>query len=259
MNIAIANRLVELRSAKGWTQEELAEKLDVSRQAVSKWERAESSPELDKLMALSRLYGISLDSLLDTGFRPEASFPPEESGSCAQGKNGGSAEEREPGDPSGAYPASPAPPRQASGVAVAALSAGGREGLEILEALAADDAPESVEPARRSAEWILGSFPYPIAVALVYLLLGFIGNWWHPGWLLFLTVPLYYLMGAGIDCARSAGSAWGRIHAFLLGSGLFPVLIVALYLTMGVLWGLWHPGWCIFLLIPLLYCLPEPR
>ena len=64
MNIAIANRLVELRSAKGWTQEELAEKLDVSRQAVSKWERAESSPELDKLMALSRLYGISLDSLL---------------------------------------------------------------------------------------------------------------------------------------------------------------------------------------------------
>lgn len=259
MNIAIANRLVELRSAKGWTQEELAEKLDVSRQAVSKWERAESSPELDKLMALSRLYGISLDSLLDTGFRPEASFPPEESGSCAQGKGGGSAEERESGDPSGTYPESPAPPQQVPDVAAAARSAGGREEQEILEALAADDAPESVEPARRSAEWILGSFPYPIAVALVYLLLGFTGNWWHPGWLLFLTVPLYYLMGAGIDCARSAGSAWGRIHAFLLGSGLFPVLIVALYLTMGVLWGLWHPGWCIFLLIPLLYCLPEPR
>ncbi len=253
MNIAIANRLVELRSAKGWTQEELAEKLDVSRQAVSKWERAESSPELDKLVALSRLYGISLDSLLDTGFRPEGS------GSCAQGKNGGSAEEREAGDPSGAYPASPAPPWQASGVAVAALSAGGREEQEILEALAADDAPEFLDAGRRSAEWVLGRFPYPIAVALVYLLLGFTGGWWHPGWLLFLTVPLYYLMGAGIDCARSAGSTWGRIHAFLLGSGFFPVLVSALYISMGVLWGWWHPGWCIFLLIPLLYCLPEPR
>ena len=59
MNIAIANRLVELRRAHGYSQEELAGKLGVSRQAVSKWERAESSPDTDNLIALARLYGGS--------------------------------------------------------------------------------------------------------------------------------------------------------------------------------------------------------
>ena len=44
MNVEIAQRLAEMRRAKGYSQEELAEKLGLSRQAVSKWERAESSP-----------------------------------------------------------------------------------------------------------------------------------------------------------------------------------------------------------------------
>ena len=64
MNIEIANRLVELRRAHGYSQEELAGRLGVSRQAISKWERAESSPDTDNLIALARLYGISLDGLL---------------------------------------------------------------------------------------------------------------------------------------------------------------------------------------------------
>ena len=66
MNIEIANRLVQLRKAHGLSQEELAAKLGLSRQAVSKWERAESSPDTDNLIMLSRLYGVSLDSLLAT-------------------------------------------------------------------------------------------------------------------------------------------------------------------------------------------------
>lgn len=64
MNIAFANRLIEFRKNKGLSQEELAEKLGVSRQAVSKWERAESSPEVDNLILLSRIYGIGVDELL---------------------------------------------------------------------------------------------------------------------------------------------------------------------------------------------------
>ena len=64
MNIEIANRLVQLRREQGLSQEEMASKLGVSRQAVSKWERAESSPDTDNLIALARLYGVSLDELL---------------------------------------------------------------------------------------------------------------------------------------------------------------------------------------------------
>lgn len=64
MTIEIANRLVELRRNKGLSQEELAEKLGISRQAVSKWERAESSPDIDNIILLSRLYGVSVDELV---------------------------------------------------------------------------------------------------------------------------------------------------------------------------------------------------
>lgn len=53
MNLEIANRLLALRREHGYSQEELAYKLGVSRQAVSKWERAESSPDTDNLLALA--------------------------------------------------------------------------------------------------------------------------------------------------------------------------------------------------------------
>lgn len=69
MNIEIANRLVELRKQKGLSQEELADKLGISRQAVSKWERAEAGPDVDNAIRLSRLYGISLDELF--GNKPD--------------------------------------------------------------------------------------------------------------------------------------------------------------------------------------------
>lgn len=64
MNIKIANKLTELRKAKGLSQEELAEKLNVSRQTISNWERCESSPDIDNFVELSKLYEISIDELL---------------------------------------------------------------------------------------------------------------------------------------------------------------------------------------------------
>lgn len=64
MNVEIAQRLAELRREKGYSQEELAERLGLSRQAVSKWERAESSPDTGNLVALAKLYGVTLDELL---------------------------------------------------------------------------------------------------------------------------------------------------------------------------------------------------
>lgn len=66
MTIEIADRLIKLRKQYGYSQEELADKLGLSRQAVSKWERAEASPDTDNLICLAKLYGISLDELLST-------------------------------------------------------------------------------------------------------------------------------------------------------------------------------------------------
>lgn len=73
MSIQLGTNLADMRKRKGLSQEALAEKLGVSRQAVSKWERGESSPDTDTLIELSRLYGVSLDVLV--GNRQEDTPP----------------------------------------------------------------------------------------------------------------------------------------------------------------------------------------
>ena len=56
-----ADKLISLRKRAGWSQEELANQLDVTRQSVSKWEGAQSIPDLDKIVQLSRLFGVTTD------------------------------------------------------------------------------------------------------------------------------------------------------------------------------------------------------
>ena len=141
MNIEIANRLVKLRKEKGYSQEELANQLGISRQAVSKWERAEASPDTENLISLARLYHISLDELLDTGI-----------------------------DSTEKEQASPA-----------------RKENSLEE-------PEQQKQSKLKR--ILLVFPYPILTAIIYFFLGYFGEWWHPGWLIFLTIPLYYCIVA---------------------------------------------------------------
>ncbi|MBR2048606.1 MAG: helix-turn-helix transcriptional regulator [Oscillospiraceae bacterium] len=63
-----AENLRTLRKERHFSQEELAELLDVSRQAVSKWEQGSGYPETEKLVALSRVLDCSLDDLMGTGF-----------------------------------------------------------------------------------------------------------------------------------------------------------------------------------------------
>lgn len=58
-------KLISLRKEKGWSQEELANRLNISRQAISKWELGESTPDTNNMMQLSKLYGKSLDNLLE--------------------------------------------------------------------------------------------------------------------------------------------------------------------------------------------------
>ena len=71
-----SEKIAMLRRQKNWSQEELAEKLMVTRQAVSKWESAQSMPDLDKIVQLSELLGVSTDYLLKSDRdAPEAETP----------------------------------------------------------------------------------------------------------------------------------------------------------------------------------------
>ena len=59
-----ADKLILLRKKAGWSQEELADQMNVTRQSVSKWEGAQSVPDLEKMLRLSELFGVSTDYLL---------------------------------------------------------------------------------------------------------------------------------------------------------------------------------------------------
>ena len=60
----LAEKITQLRKRAGWSQEELAQQLDVTRQSVSKWESAQSVPDMERLLRMSRLFGVTTDYLL---------------------------------------------------------------------------------------------------------------------------------------------------------------------------------------------------
>ena len=70
--MTFSDKLIALRKKAGWSQEELAERLNVSRQSVSKWESAQSMPDIDKILQLSSLFSVTTDCLLkDEQAEPE--------------------------------------------------------------------------------------------------------------------------------------------------------------------------------------------
>ena len=70
--MTLAERILELRTRQKLSQGDLAERLEVSRQSVSKWETGQSVPELDKLIKLADLFGVSVDQLVREGDTPGA-------------------------------------------------------------------------------------------------------------------------------------------------------------------------------------------
>lgn len=188
MNIEIANRLVQLRKKNQLSQEALAEKLGISRQAVSKWERAEASPDTDNLIMLARLYNISLDELLR--IEEEAA-----NGTAAEALVAANAAEEpvmiieEPRKidygflrhfPIAAVTA-------AAYVILGAFWNLWHPGWLLLFLppiwQSAFIALEKRDPIR---------FAYPVLAALIYLCAGLFAGLWHPGWIIFLTIPFYY-------------------------------------------------------------------
>ena len=70
----LSEKILSLRTARGLSQGDLAEKLEVSRQSVSKWETGQSVPDLDKIIKIADLFGVTVDELVREGEKPE---PPE--------------------------------------------------------------------------------------------------------------------------------------------------------------------------------------
>ncbi len=198
MNLLLAQRFAQLRKEAGFSQEELAAKLGISRQAVSKWERGESSPDTDNLIALAKLYGVSLDALLLSENAPEVQ-------ETAQKENG--PDEKIPFD---SKPDAPAAQE------------------------------EAVEKRKPNLWQRIYHFLYPVYVplmVLLYLLLGIVFHWWHPAWILFLTIPVFYM-----------GIYRG-----------YPILAACLYLVAGSCFSWWAWAWVVFLTIPIFYGLYHPR
>ena len=73
--MTIYDKLVQLRKRKGWSQEDLAEKLDVSRQAISRWENGAALPDAYNLLQLSHLYDVSTDYLLNDEYESDDDLP----------------------------------------------------------------------------------------------------------------------------------------------------------------------------------------
>ena len=207
MDTEIIQRLCKLRKEHGYSQEQLADMLGVSRQAVSKWERGETSPDTDNLIALAKLYNTSLDGLL-YGEQPKAETEEKEKKekplSLSEIKrrleNGEevevNGETHKMEDP---YSHMDTVEGVVAGVTVL-LSCmvyfllGGLCGLWHPGWIIFFAIPvfPTIPAAIRKKD--MKAFCFPVLVVAVYLLLGCQWGLWHPWWVVFFTIPVYYII-----------------------------------------------------------------
>lgn len=196
MDLMTATRLQQLRKNNGYSQEVLAEKLGISRQSISKWERGEASPEIDNLMALAKIYGITLDELLDINM------------DTVMVKNES--------------------PHDFKGRIKSLLSKANDFGIY----------PHTAKK--------LMVFPFPILIVFIYISMSMVLNIWHPLWMIFLTIPMYYRFA--IACKANNK----KVFTLLLP---VPEMIVTVFLLIGFSTHLWKYASLLFLIIPMFYWL----
>ena len=273
MDLAMAQRLVDRRKAAGLSQEALAAQLGVSRQAVSKWERSESSPDTDNLIALAALYGVSLDELLygeaanDADDLEDGSADTETADVADEAED--SAEHADCGDKPlvdislarGIHVIDPNKGEEVhvgwSGIHVTNERKGeevhvGPGGVHI-DTL--EDDGHSVEAhdkldhhgkhfhTKAGRAW--NKFPFPALVTLAYLVLGIVYGTWGMGLFLVFLIPVYYAIGDFID----------RRHLSKLIEVIYPAAAIAWFLYMWLCLGQPHPAWIILITIPIIKAL----
>lgn len=216
MNIEIADRLQKLRKANGYSQEELADALGISRQAVSKWERAESSPDTDNLILLARLYNVSLDELLQTDdSNDEIKKNTEENdsnvikltddeGQTVQIENGHIKFINKDGSEEKINKKQLIAISISDGIVFCLTLIGYFIWSLIFNKWEVSWVLWVLMPAVMSIfEAIfkkqISKFLYPVFVTAIYCFLGMQFGLWHPYWFLFVTIPLFYIITEPID------------------------------------------------------------
>ena len=248
----LPNNLYELRRKNGLSQEELAEKLCVSRQAVSKWERGEAYPDTDNLISISEMFGITIDELLrgenivgTASVEDNANEQSEktESAEAAGDKsfrinvgdnvvvnlNGEIEVDDDDGKVKVGFENGGITVDDENGVKVKL----GNFGIRITKPGDNDDDEDDDDDGELS---ILKAAPYPVIISCVFLALGLIFNAWAWAWTLFITIPVYYSLVNAIRKRRFSEFA-------------YPVFVTFLYCLFGMLFRWWHPGWLIFITI----------
>ena len=71
----LPDKIIKLRKAHGWSQEDLAEKLNVSRQAISRWENGTALPDAQNVLQISKLFGVTTDYLLNDDYESDRDIP----------------------------------------------------------------------------------------------------------------------------------------------------------------------------------------
>ena len=192
MENKISEKLCELRREHGMSQEELAEKLLVSRQAISKWERGEALPDTENLIALARLYEVSLDELCGIDNNNGGKFTVEISSPYSK-KKSETHEQR-----SALHTLLDALPYPIV-VTIAFLLWGFIwDGWSLAWILYVTiPVYYSIVDAVRSQR--LCEFNFPVFITVIYLFLGMNYGLWHPGWVLYTTIPVFYCLAEWID------------------------------------------------------------
>ena len=248
MTIETANRLLELRKQHNLSQEDLAEKLGVSRQAVSKWERSEASPDTDNLISLAKLYNLTLDELVFGGKqneKQENSYTDSENAEKLEEKveeNEEEAKTKVKIGPTGIFVKSEDGDTVKINLSGIKINSSHIEDDD--EDDDDDDKNEENSIKRKTRFWL--EIPYPIICALAYMIFGFcdILGGWSRSWIVFITIPIYYSLVEAIYNKRFDDFA-------------YPVFTAFVYLYIGLYHNTWHPSWLIFVSIPIYSCIAD--
>lgn len=183
----ISKKLKELRTAHGLSQEKLAEHIAVSRQAVSKWENGEAMPDIENMIALAKLYNISLDELV--GLTKSSAEP-------APGNDVSNKKILNPKNTSTKLLRSIPYPIV---ITVIFLLLGILADAWYIAWILYVTIPIYYTILDCIDQKRISPFSYPVFVTCIFLFLGMQFGIWHPAWVIFITIPMFYTIAHEID------------------------------------------------------------